>query len=130
MPAKKGAAKAPKPVPFAETAAKDYPFETYATEGKRMHAKLKLQKPKKGLNNYEAYLVNKHFPIQETKYCAARAQDELLRRKRVRRKQANGGLAGNSRSNSSDSDASPVFKRKSGKTQKVQVGCLSNRYFP
>ena len=127
MPAKKGAAKAPKPVSFAETAAKDYPFETYATEGKRMHAKLKLQKPKKGLNNYEAYLVNKHFPIQETKYCAAAAADDLLRRKRVRRKQARGGLAGKSRSNSSDSDASPVFKRK---TEKVQVGCLSNRYFP
>ena len=93
-----------------------------------MHAKLKLQKRKQALNNYEAYLLNNHFPIQETKYCAAAAaENELLRRKRVRRNQASGGLAGNSRSNSSDSDASPVFKRK---TQKVQVGCLSNRYFP
>ena len=127
MPAKKGGTKATKPVTFAQTAAKDYPFKTYATEGKRMHAKLKLQKRKQALNNYEAYLLNKHFPIQETQYCAAAAENELLRRKRVRRKQANGGLAGNSRSNSSDSDASPVFKRK---TQKVQVGCLSNRYFP
>jgi hypothetical protein len=128
MPAKKGGTKGTKHVPFAQTAAKDYPFETYATEGKRMHAKLKLQKPKKGLNNYEAYLVNKHFPIQETKYRAAEAADALQRRKRGRREQAHRGLAARSRSNSSDSDhdASPDFKRT---TQKVQVGCLSNRYF-
>jgi hypothetical protein len=81
---------------FAVQANLDFPFETYEKIGRKHLVKLTQQKSKRAgtkLNDYDSFLLEKHFPKMEKKFIAEQAKADqagLARRKAGRANQRDG----------------------------------------